>query len=238
MTNFALSKEYQSQVEMEQKNEEKNTNIEDVISKSELFIEQNQKTIITVAVAVLVVAFAIFGFVKWYAQPRLEKASNAIFGAEQYLASGQYQLALDGNDQFAGFNEVAKKYGSTKVGKRAKYQAGLCYLHLGQYNEAIDKLNSYKGKDTFTKIIAVIAQGDAQLDLQNNSKAISLYKKAAQMDDNYVTTPFALFKAGMVYIIDNNSAEAIKCFQQIKDNYPEASEYATIDKFIKWAEAL
>lgn len=223
---------------MEQKNEEKNTNIEDVISKSELFIEQNQKTIITAVVAVLVVAFAIFGFVKWYAQPRQEKANNAIFGAEQYFANSEYQLALDGNDQFAGFNEVAKRYGSTKAGKRAKYEAGLCYLHLGQYDEAIKQLNSYKGKDTFTKVIAVIAQADAELDLNNTKKAISLYDKAAKMDNNYVTTPFALFKEGMCYVIENNGAEAIKCFQQIKDNYPESAEYATIDKYITWAENL
>lgn len=209
----------------------------EVISNAEFFIEKNQKKLIVVIIAVLVIVLAFFGLRKM-SQNRNEKANAEMFAAEQWFAQDDFKTALDGNAQHAGFVEIAKHYAHTKSGQRAKYCAGICCLRLGKYNDAINYLKSYKGKDTFTKVEAVICQGDAELELGHNDAAIKHYEKAVSMEDNFVTTPAALFKAGMVYVMENNGKKAEECFQKIKTNYPESTEYTTIDKYIAVAQTL
>ena len=70
----------------------------------------------------------------------------------------------------------------------------------------------------------------------NVKEAISLYEKAARMEDNYVTTPFALFKAGFAYQTEGNYAKAAELYREIKQNYPQSTEYRNIDKYISFAE--
>ncbi|MDY5968423.1 MAG: tetratricopeptide repeat protein [Bacteroidales bacterium] len=223
---------------MENENLPKTTEAEDFGVKIGAFVEKNKKAIIIVIVAILVVILAFFGVKRFVMQPREEKANEAVFAAEQYFANSQFDLALNGNDKHAGFLEVADRYGRTKAGRRARYCAGLCYLQMGQYENAAKELKRYKGKDTFTPILALIAEGDAECDLGNNGKALGCYEKAAKMDDNFITTPYALFKAGMIHLMDGNGDKAKKAFQQIKSQYPESTEYREIDKYITWAENI
>ena len=221
---------------MEKQIEDKNTEMGNVITRSEEFIEKNQKTILIVIVAILVVILAIFGLRKWYFQPRENRAAEEMFAAEQWFAQGDFEKALNGDDTFRGFLGVIDNYGSTKAGNLAKYYAGISNLRLGNYDEAIKWLGKYKGKDTFTKPLAEMAKGDAEMELGNTEKAVNLYLKAAKMENNYITTPSALFKAGMGYLMLDNKAKALDCFQQVKKNYPEATEWQEIDKYIALAE--
>lgn len=221
---------------MEKQIEDKNTEMGSVITRSEEFIEKNQKTIIIVIVAILVVILAIFGLRKWYFQPRENRAAEEMFAAEQWFAQGDFDKALNGDNTFRGFLGVIDNYNGTKAGNLAKYYAGISNLRLGNYDEAIKWLGKYKGKDTFTKPLAEMAKGDAEMELGNTEKAVNLYLKAAKMENNYITTPTALFKAGMGYLMLDDKAKALDCFQQVKKNYPEATEWQEIDKYIALAE--
>ena len=131
---------------------------------------------------------------------------------------------------------VIDSYGCTKAGNLAKYYAGIANLRLGNYDEAAKWLGKYSGKDTFTKPIAIMAQGDAEMELGNTDKAVSLYLKAAKANDNYITAPSAYFKAGLAYLVLGNNAEALNCFNTVKRNYPESTEWQEIDKYIGLAE--
>lgn len=226
---------------MENNNTERNSEEISFVSKSEQFIEKNQKTIIAVIAAILLIVLAIFGIKKFISEPRQQKANEAIFAAEQFLAQGDYNSALYGdsttNDQYSiGLIRVIDKYGSTKAGKRAKYEAGICYLHLGQYQDAIKYLNSYKGKDQLTPVFNEMMKGDAEIEQGNTDAAIKHYTKAAKMDDNDITAPFAYFKAGVAYLSKGDNANAINCFQNVKDNYPSSSLYSEMDGFIAFAQ--
>ena len=222
---------------MEKQIEEKNTEMGSVITRSEEFIQKNQKTIIIVIVAILVVILAIFGLRKWYFQPREVRAAEEMYAAEQWFQQGDFDKALNGDDTFRGFLSVIDKYGCTKAGNLAKYYAGIANLRLGNYDEAIKWLGKYNGKDTFTKPIAIMAEGDAEMELGNTDKAVSLYIKAANADDNYITAPTALFKAGLGYLVMGDNAKALDCFKSVKQKYPEATEWQEIDKYIGIAEA-
>ncbi|MBR3827719.1 MAG: tetratricopeptide repeat protein [Bacteroidales bacterium] len=227
---------------MEKNVEEKNTEKISFISKSEQFIENNQKLIIGVISAILVVVLAIFGINKFVSQPRQQKANEAIFAAEQYFAQGNFNAALYGdstsNDKYSvGLLQVIDKYGSTKAGKRAKYEAGICYLRLGQYADALKYLDKYNGKDQLTPVFNEMMKGDAEVEQGNTAAAIKHYEKAATMDDNPISAPFALFKAGVCYMMSDNNAKAVECFKKVKSDYPESSLFAEMDGFIAYAEA-
>ena len=222
---------------MEKQIEEKNTEMGSVITRSEEFIQKNQKTIIICVAAVLVVVLAVFGLRKWYFQPREVRAAEEMFAAEQWFAQGDFEKALNGDDTFRGFLDVIDSYGCTKAGNLAKYYAGIANLRLGNYNEAAKWLSKYSGKDMFTAPLAVMDEGDAEMELGNTDKAISLYVKAAKMNDNLITSPSAWFKAGLGYMVMGDNSKALDCFKTVKQNYPEATEWPDIDKYIALAEA-
>ena len=221
---------------MENQIQEKNKDMSEFISRSEQFVENNRKSILYVLGCIVVVVAAFFAINKWMVQPRAERAAASMFAAEQWFAADSLQLALEGNDQFMGFYDVIDKYGSTKSGNLAKYYAGVSNLRLGNYAEAEKWLKKYKGRDTFTKVLAVTCLGDAAIEQGNNAAALKYYTKAAKMDDNSITTPMALMKAGRVQLMNGNYAEAAKLFKKIKD-YPESTEYREADKYIALAEA-
>ncbi len=217
--------------------EKQNVEIGEVVSKTEAFIEKNKKWLIGSIIAILVVIAAIFA-VRAYNNSREETAEEAIFAAEQWFGQDSLQLAMKGNSLHMGLEAIADDYSSTKAGNRAKYYCGIICLRQGDYNRAIDYLKSCKLKDDFTPILAQIMIGDAYYELNNVKEAISRYEKAAKMDDNEITAPYALFKAGMGYLKNNDNANALKTFKQIKDKYPFSTEGRQIDKYIGMAEQM
>ena len=221
---------------MEKQIEDKNTEMGSVITRSEEFIQKNQKTLLIAVIAVLVVVLAIFGLRKWYFQPRENRAAEEMFAAEQWFAQGDFQKALDGDDTYRGFLSVAGSYSGTKAGNLARYYAGICNLRLGNFDEAARWLKKYKGHDTYTRPLAKMALGDAQMEMGDTQSAVDNYMKAANMEDNFVTTPSALFKAGMGYMMLGNNQKALECFKKVKSNYPESTEWSDIDRYITLAE--
>lgn len=221
---------------MKENIEEKNVEIADVISKTEGFIQENQKRIIVVIIAIVAIIGGYFALQNFYFEPREKAAAEEMFAAQQWFDQDSLLLSLDGNAKYMGFKAIIDEYGSTKSGRLAEYYAGIASLRLGKYEDAINFLSSYDGKDTFTKVLAVIATGDAEMELGNTKKAISLYEKAAKMADNIVTTPYALFKAAFAYQMEGDNEAATKLYKEIKTNYPQSTEYRTIDKYIAYAE--
>lgn len=221
---------------MKEQNEEKNLEVVDVISRAEAYIEKNKKNIIIIASVLVVVALGIWAYFALYANPRQQQASEEMFAAEQWYAQGEYEKALEGNEAFPGFLQVIDQYGGTKSANLAKYYAGVCELNLGKYDEAIDHLKSYKGRDTFTGAEAAMLVGDAYAEKENFSEAVSWYEKAVHNSDNFVTAPTALFKAGIAYLALEKSSDALRCFNTIKDKYNESPEWSEVDKYIAYAQ--
>ncbi|MBQ9418338.1 MAG: tetratricopeptide repeat protein [Bacteroidales bacterium] len=222
---------------MENQIEERNTEMGTFIGRSEEFIQQNRKSLTIAVVAIVVVAVAVFGAIKWYFQPRETRAAEAMFAAEQWFAVGDYDKALNGDEAYDGFLAIIDGFGGTDAANLAKYYAGCSYLRLENYEEAIHWLKKYNGKDTFTRPLAEMLIGDAQMELDETADAAKHYVKAAQMEANIVTTPTALFKAGMAYLKLGENGKALNYFNQVKLNYPESSEWRDIDRYIAIAEA-
>lgn len=211
--------------------EERFENVEEALSKTELWIENNQKTLWAILIALLVVAFAIFGITK-YNQKRNQSAMNESFMPQKYFEKEQYDLALNGDGNYMGFLDIVSKYGSTKAGKLASYYAGISYMKQGNYNDAIEYLKKYTNNDKVLAPLALGAIGDCYMELGDNQNAATYYDKAANKNPNDFTSPLFLNKLGNTYEIMGNYAKALETYQTLKKDFPLSNEAFEISKNI------
>ena len=212
-------------------------NVEETLSKTEQFLEQNYKPLL-IGLAVVVVLVGLFWLAKLYLTKRNDEAQSQMYQAQKYLELDSINLALNGDGNYLGFLDIAKEYKFTKAGNLARYGAGICNLHLGNYQEAIDFLNKYSKKDKVIGSIAIAATGDAYVELGNTSKAITKYLEAAEFGENSFNTPLFLMKAAELYELDGKYADALKIYERIKEEYPTSTEGSSIDKYIARAKLL
>ena len=211
--------------------EERLENVEEALSKTELWIEEHQKTLWGILIALLVVAFAIFG-INRYRQKRNETASKQIFNAEAAFEKENYDVALNGDGNNVGFLDIISNYGSTKTGKLASYYAGICYMKQGNYNDAIEYLKKYSNNDQILSAMALGAIGDCYMELGNNAEAANYYGKAARKNPNGFTSPMFLSKEGMTYEIMGNYGKALEAYKSLKKDFPLSNEAFEISKNI------
>ena len=193
--------------------------IESTLSRTEKFLEENQNAIMIGGIAIIVV-FAIIALAKaLYFEPLKEDAQKEIFYAQYYFEADSFKLALNGDGINKGFLDVIDEYSSTPAGKLAQYYAGVCYMKLGEYENAKNQFKSYSSDDEILNSMAKGLMGDAEVELGNLNEATSCYKKAIS-DKNKLTAPIFLMKLGNIYEKQGDTKNATSAYEQIKDEYP------------------
>lgn len=212
--------------------------VQEVYSKSEQFIENNKKRLSIIVLAVIVIVGGYLGYKKLIIAPMEIEAQSQMFMAEKYFEQDSLQKAINGDGLNYGFIDIIDEYSGTKSANLAHYYLGICYRNTGDYEGAIDELKSFSSDDVMISAVAMGAIGDCYMELNDVENAISYYEKAAQHNENNLTSPIYLFKAGLAYEdnMDFTSAEAK--YKMIKDNYPDSREAQTIEKYIARVEAL
>jgi tetratricopeptide (TPR) repeat protein len=213
------------------------SSVEETLTRTEQFLEENYKSLL-IGLGVIVVLVGIGWLGKLYLGKRNDEAQSQMYQAEKYLEMDSLKLALNGDGNYLGFLDIIKDYKFTNSGNLAKYSAGICYLHLGNYQEAIDYLNKYSKKDKVIGSLAIGATGDAFVELGNIDKGISKYLEAADFAENSFNTPLFLKKAGELYELNGKYSEALKVYERIESVYPESTEGTTIEKYIARVKLL
>jgi tetratricopeptide (TPR) repeat protein len=208
------------------------TEVESALTSTEQFLEHNQKIILIVIGAIVVFVVGYLALNKFYIEPRIESAQEQMFPAQNYFEKDSFNLALNGDGSNPGFLDIIDDFGSTDAGNLAKYYAGISYLHMGQYENAVDYLKEFDTDDALLGPISVGAQGDAQLELGSKDKALDLYTEAYKMNDNELTSPIYMLKAAELLENNNKSAEALNLYETIKEKFPDSNEGRNIDKYI------
>jgi len=206
-------------------------NVEETLTKTEQFLEDNYKPMLYVLAAVIVIIGAIW-LIKIYGNKRNKEAQSEMYVAEQYFAQDSMKLALNGGGNNLGFLDIIHSYGRTKAGKLSSFYAGACYMQLGEFENAIKYLKKYTTQDEILAPEAVALTGDAYVELGQTDKGIALYLKAAEMAGNAFHTPIYLMKAATMYETTGSFDKALELYKKIKDQYPESTEGRTIDKYI------
>ncbi len=213
-------------------NEVDNVGNESVLSKTEEFIDKNKKSISYVVGGLIVLVALFFIYKKSYLAPLEDEAHQEMFMAENYFAKDSFKLALNGDGQYPGFLQIIDEYSSTKAGNLANYYAGICFLHLGQFEEAIKYLKEYSTDDVLLYSTTNGAIGDAYLELGKLEEAKKYYNKAAYDKANQFSSPFYLMKLGFVYEKLEQWEKALEVYEYLEKQFYKTNEGRKAEKYI------
>lgn len=206
-------------------------NVEQTLSRTEKFLEENYKSLLYGLVVIVLIVGAV-----WLTKSRItaktEEAHSQIYIAEEYFATDSLNLALYGDGNYLGFIDIAQDYKNTKAGNLANYYAGVCYLRMGEFQNAIDHFLKFKHNDNSISAVALGCTGDAYIELGETDKGIEFYLEAADYSENSFFNPLYILKAGQIHELEGRYDEALKLYQRIKTDYPDSSEGRNIDKYI------
>ncbi|HEX6913719.1 MAG TPA: tetratricopeptide repeat protein, partial [Chitinophagaceae bacterium] len=209
------------------------TETPDAINRLDAFWKQNQKVITSVAIGIIVVIGGWYAYQEYVVKPKEEKAREAIFVAEEYFRADSLQKALNGDSVNKGFVYVIKNYGGTATGNLARYYAGVSYLRLEDYDNAIKYLEDF---DTDSKLIQANAWGrlaDAYSMKGNKDKAVDLYKKAARhFPEEEANSSEFLFRAAQLLETENKNKEALELYRELKEKFPKSEKGGQADRYI------
>ena len=210
--------------------------VENVLTSSEAFIENNKKPLLIVLGAVIVVVLGLIWFLKSHNEKKAE-ANDAIYKAQSWFERDSFQLALSGNDDFIGFEEVADKYSSTPAGNLACAYAGICYKNLGKNDDAIKYLKKFSADDNLVSPAIYGAIGDCYFESNSIKDAESYYKKAIDSKNNMIA-PLYTYRLAMLYFTNGDNAKAAELMEKLKDDYPQSNEARDADKYIEYFQSL
>jgi len=163
-----------------------------------------------------------------------------LFFAQQYFDQAVntadndslYNLALNGAEGKYGLIDIIDKYSGTKAANLAKYSAGMAYLNMNQYEEAVSYLGDFSSDDLILGALAKGGLGDAFVQLNQLDDALEYYERAIKHGENDFVTPRFLLKAGVTALDLNENEKALKYFTRIKEEFPNSEAGRTIDTFI------
>ena len=212
--------------------------IEHVLTKSERFIEENQKKLTQVVLGIVIAILLVVGVKRLYINPLSDDAVRDMFMAERFFERDSFNLALEGFGTYPGFLQVIEDYNFTKSAKLARYYAGVSFLNLGDYESAVHHLKKFSTKDVLVGSAWCSSLGDAYSELEEYSQAVKYYIRGAEKFENKFSTPILLKKAGLVYEEMKDFNKALEVYNRIKRNYPDSPEGRDITKYIARAEVL
>lgn len=220
--------------------------LDQTASKTEAWIEKNQKYILGVVGVVAVCVLGYLAYQQFVQNPKEEEAMNEMFQAQSYYELAMtatqkdslYSLALNGGGGKYGFLDIIDNYGGTDAENLAHYYAGMAYINMNNYQDAIDQLDKFKSDDEMLAPLAKGAIGDAFVQLNQNEQGLKYYEEAAKMRTNPVTTPRFLLKAGIISLELGQTENALAYFKRISEEFPTAPEATKADSYVGRAEAM
>ena len=219
-----------AQKNLKEKEAQRQENIEQTVSATEQFYNENKKAIWGIVAAVLVIGLGILAYNKFIYQPKCVEAMQQCYPAEMSFQNGEYDLALNGDGNNLGFADSIADYGS-KAGKAVYLYAGICALQLGNNEEALSYLKKYKGKEPILAARAKACEGDAYVALGDYNAAVRAYKAAVDCADNMFAAGY-LLKEGSALEALGQKAEALACYKTVENDYPQSIEAYDIAKYI------
>ncbi len=223
---------------MAENKQEPDFEVSAAINKTEHFVDQNKKSLGIILGALFIAVAGYLFYQKIYVAGKEKEASSLLFHAEEYFKNDSLNLAINGDGNNPGLEELVNDYSVSPSGNIARYYLGMAYLKQKEYDKAIETLKSYDAKDEITGSIVYAAIGDAYMELKNTEEAIDYYGKAVKEKPNTFSTPMMLMKLGNALESKGDFSGAMKAYERIKKDYSTSNEGTQIDKYIARAEAL
>lgn len=208
--------------------------LNDSLTGIEQKVEKNKKIIMWASVGVAAVVVLVLIYIFGIRKPGIENANNAIGQADLELIMGSDSTAL------AQYQAVADEYGYA-AGNRAALNSAIILYRQGKYQDAINYLSKYSGKESVIGATAKALEGDCYVNLDQLDNALSCFEKAVKISDNNPSlTPYFLMKEANVYNAQKNYEAEAKVYQTLIDDYADFGPRMGIDfqKYLDRAEAM
>ena len=219
-------------------NQDQFESVENALSKTEHYIEENQKSLTIIVFAIIIIVGGYLGYKRFVQTPKENEAKSQMWMAEQYFERDSFNLALNGDGNYLGFLDIAVEYSITKSANLANYYSGICYLRLGQFESSIEYLKQFESDDKMVAPIAYGAIGDAYMELNNIDDAMIFYNKAVNTSDNNFTAPIYLMKIGFAHKQNGDYKKAFEAYKKVEKDFPNTSEGRQVSKYIAQIEIL
>ncbi len=209
--------------------------VQEVKPASAPFWETNQNLILYVLGGLAVLVMAWWGYKVLIVEPQQKEAVGAMWQAQAQFDRDSFQLALENpGGGYDGFLAIIDKYGSTDAGNLAKYYAGVCYLHMNDFEKAIQYLEDFDADGDLLPIMKYGILGDCYSEKKEFDKALSLYEKAADSGKNDLLAAYYQKKLGLLYDYQGNKDAAKKAFERLRRDFPNPSsaDWRDVEKYI------
>ena len=222
------------------------SSLDEGASRTEAWVEKNQKPIFIGIAIVVIAVLGYLGYKKFIQEPKELEASNEMYQAQTYFneavagnveKDSLFNLSLNGGEGKYGFLDIIDNYSGTKAGNLAHYYAGMAYLNTNKYQEAIDELEDFDSDDMMLGPLAKGSIGDAFMQLDQPEEALSFYVKAAEAKANDFTTPRFLLKAATVAISLGKNDDAVKYLTRIQEDYSASTAAQEVPLYLGMAKA-
>ena len=144
-------------------------NIESALTKTELFIEDNQKMLTNILLGILAVALLIIAGNRYILKPKNQEAAASMYMAERFFERDSFNLALNGYGTYPGFLQITEDYGSL----------GDAYSETGDYSKAVkaylEAANQYENE--FSTPIILKKAGIVYEAMGEFEKALGVYER-------------------------------------------------------------
>ncbi len=229
----AKEREQQEQQQAAEFNESMDK-VENALTSSEAFIENNKSTLIIALGVIVAVVIGIIWYLNVHNETKKE-ANESIYKAQSWFERDSFQLALNGSEEldFMGFEEVAEKYSNTPAGNLACAYAGVCYKNLGKNDDAIKYLKKFSAGGDLVSPAIYGAIGDCFFETNNIKEAESYYNKAID-SKNSLIAPIYMYRLAMLHFNNGNKSKAADLMESIKNDYPDSNEANDADKYIQY----
>jgi TolA-binding protein len=187
-----------------------------------------------VAVVVLVVAVAVFGWRYYWGRQNARSSAGLAAAMKIYDApvAGSGQQAMPGEQTFptdtAKYEAAEKALGAvaasswhTTDGKTARYYAAVSLDHLGRYQDAVNwLLPMSQGGGSRLSALARFELARVYDEMGKADQAVDLYQKLVKENSVFVPKPLVLLALGDHYRVKKDAKEATKYYEQVKSEFP------------------
>ena len=201
-------------------------------NKTEEWVVKYQNFILGIIGVVAIGVLGYLGYKNFVVEPKAQEAVSELNQAQYYFelavnsieSDSLYRRALNGGEGKYGFLDIIENYKGTPAAKLATYSAGMAYLNLKEYENAITYLDQFKADDILLSALAKGAIGDAFAQLGQIDDAYDYYIQASKVSENMYSTPKYLYKAAMLGAENGKIKQAISFLERIEKEYPKAEE--------------
>lgn len=242
----SIAPDPEKQLEVESTTAEVFEKLDSTASKTEKWISKFQNFILGGVVIIALLVLTYLGYQSYIFEPKKMEAVSELSQAQYYFElalNGQesdslFRRALNGGEGKYGFLDIIDNYSGTPAAQLAIYSAGMAYLNLEDYVNAIEYLDQFDTDDVMLKALAKGAIGDAFAQIGQPDDAYDYYVAAFESSDNSFSAPKYLFKAGILGTSLGKSNAALRYFKKIKSQYPDSAEAKKVEVQIGLLENL